>query len=154
MLFALLPSWAKRARRGKVPRTRIAKIPPVTRLRRMAAPSFELRPQQLRASDFGVELPSPEQIFDGAEGRRQHILLETLAALEKASASARYHELALRNLQRWAQQARPSPAGGAAVTAPAPGAVGAWTRFLIHGPSKMFIVARFYKVSSGALGHH
>ena len=71
MLFALLPSWAKRARRGKVPRTRIAKIPPVTRLRRMAAPSFELRPQQLRASDFGVELPSPEQIFDGAEGRRR-----------------------------------------------------------------------------------
>ena len=117
MLFALLPSWAQRARRGRAPRARIAKIPPVTRLRRMAAPSFELRPQQLRASDFGVELPSPEQIFDGAEGRRQHILLETLAALEKASAAARYHELALRNLQRWAQQARPSPTAATAAAA-------------------------------------
>ena len=118
---SLLPSWVQRARRGDAPRARIAKIPPVTRLRRMAAPSFELRPQQLRASDFGVELPSPEQIFDGAEGRRQHILLETLAALEKASATARYHELALRNLQRWAQQARPSPATATAAASAAAG---------------------------------
>ena len=37
-------------------------------------------------------------------------------------------------------------------SAPAPGAVGAWTRFSGHGPSKMFIFARFYKVSSTALG--
>ena len=38
---------------------------------------------------------------------------------------------------------------------PAPGAVGAWTRFLlhVHGPSKMFIFAMFYKVSTDALGH-
>ena len=62
MLFALLPSWAKSTRRGPAPRrARTAKIPPVTRLRRMAAPSFELRPQRLRASDFGVELPAPDQ---------------------------------------------------------------------------------------------
>ena len=75
MLFALLPSWAKSTRRGPAPRrARTAKIPPVTRLRRMAAPSFELRPQRLRASDFGVELPAPEQIFDGADGRRQACL--------------------------------------------------------------------------------
>ena len=39
-------------------------------------------------------------------------------------------------------------------SAPALGAVGAWTRFLLHGPSKMFIFARFYKGSDGALGHH
>ena len=37
-------------------------------------------------------------------------------------------------------------------SAPAPGAVGAWTRFLLHGPSKMFIFARFYKVSTPDLG--
>ena len=76
--------------------------------------SFELRPQPLRASDFGVELPSPDQIFDDGSPsvRRQYVLLETLAALEQASATARYHELALRNLQRWAQQARSSPPAG------------------------------------------
>ena len=32
-------------------------------------------------------------------------------------------------------------------SAPAPGAVPEWTRFSGHGPSKMFIFARFYKVS-------
>ena len=32
-------------------------------------------------------------------------------------------------------------------SAPAPGAVGAWARFSGHGPSKMFIFARFYKGS-------
>ena len=37
-------------------------------------------------------------------------------------------------------------------SAPAPGAVGAWTPFSEHGPSKMFIVARFYKVSAPDLG--
>ena len=76
--------------------------------------SFELRPQSLRASDFGVELPSPAQIFDDGSPhvRRQYVLLETLGALEQASATARYHELALRNLQRWAQQARSSPPAG------------------------------------------
>ena len=39
-------------------------------------------------------------------------------------------------------------------SAPAPGAVGAWTRFSGHGPSKMFIFARFYKVFAYALGHN
>ena len=39
-------------------------------------------------------------------------------------------------------------------SAPAPGAVRAWARFSEHGPSKMFIFARFYKVSDDALGHH
>ena len=128
MLFALLPSWARSAlstrlstARGRRPRGRIGKIPPVTRSQRMAssAPpssfeSFELRPQPLRASDFGVELPSPAQIFDDGSPhvRRQNVLLETLAELEQASATARYHELALCNLQRWAQQARSSPPAG------------------------------------------
>lgn len=74
----------------------------------MAGPSFELRPQQLRAAEFGVELPSAAQIFPGAEGRRQRVLLETLAELEKGSPTARYHELALHNLQRWAQETRAS----------------------------------------------
>ena len=37
-------------------------------------------------------------------------------------------------------------------SAPAPGAVRAWTRFLGHGPSKMFIFARFYKVFCPDLG--
>lgn len=91
--------------------------------------SFELRPQPLFASDFGVELPSPDQILDDGcpSGRRQHVLLETLAALEQASATARYHELALRNLQRWAQQARSSSpadataAGGACAVLVLPG---------------------------------
>ena len=35
---------------------------------------------------------------------------------------------------------------------PAPGAVRAWTRFLLLGPSKMFIFARFYKGSRPDLG--
>ena len=65
--------------------------------------SFELRPRQLRAASFGASLPAPNQIFEGAEGRRQLILLETLAKLEEASPTARYHALALRNLQRWAE---------------------------------------------------
>ena len=38
-------------------------------------------------------------------------------------------------------------------SAPAPGAVRAWTRFSGHGPSKMFIFARFYKGSTDALEH-
>ena len=38
-------------------------------------------------------------------------------------------------------------------SAPAPGAVPAWARFSGHGPSKMFIFARFHKVSTDALGH-
>ena len=37
-------------------------------------------------------------------------------------------------------------------SAPAPGAVGAWTPFSEHGPSKMFIFAMFYKVSCPDLG--
>ena len=41
---------------------------------------------------------------EGTAGRRQQILLETLAKLEEASPTAHYHTLALRNLQRWAEQ--------------------------------------------------
>ena len=37
-------------------------------------------------------------------------------------------------------------------SAPAPGAVGAWTRFLLHGPSKMFIFTMFYNVFCPDLG--
>ena len=36
-------------------------------------------------------------------------------------------------------------------SAAAPGAVPAWARFLLHGPSKMFISIRFYKESRPAL---
>ena len=39
-------------------------------------------------------------------------------------------------------------------SAPAPGAVSACTRFWLHGPSKMFIFARFYKDSRADLGQH
>ena len=39
-------------------------------------------------------------------------------------------------------------------SAAAPGAVPAWARFSGHGPSKMFIFTRFYKVFCDALGHH
>ena len=35
-------------------------------------------------------------------------------------------------------------------SAAAPGAVPAWARFLLHGPSKMFIFTRFYKVLCSA----
>ena len=38
-------------------------------------------------------------------------------------------------------------------SAPSPGAVGAWTPFSGHGPSKMFIFARFYNGKCDALGH-
>ena len=37
--------------------------------------------------------------------------------------------------------------------APAPGAVGAWTPFSEHGPSRMLIFARFCMGSTNALGH-
>ena len=37
-------------------------------------------------------------------------------------------------------------------SAPAQGAVPEWARFSGHGPSKMFIFARLYKVSRAALG--
>ena len=39
-------------------------------------------------------------------------------------------------------------------SAAAPGAVPAWTRFSEHGPSKMFIFTRFYKVFCDAREHH
>ena len=39
-------------------------------------------------------------------------------------------------------------------SAAAPGAVPAWARFWGHGPSKMSIFIRFYKVFSDDLGHH
>ena len=39
-------------------------------------------------------------------------------------------------------------------SAPAPGAVPEWARFSGHGPSKMFIFARFYNVFCYALGHN
>ena len=39
-------------------------------------------------------------------------------------------------------------------SAAAPGAVPGWARFLLHGPSKMFIFIRFYKVFCSALGHY
>ena len=35
----------------------------------------------------------------------------------------------------------------------APGAVGAWTSFSEHGPSKIFIFDRFYKVFCSDRGH-
>ena len=39
-------------------------------------------------------------------------------------------------------------------SAPAPGAVPAWARFWLRGPSKMFIFDRFYKGSDTALGQY
>jgi hypothetical protein len=66
-------------------------------------------PRQLRASDFGVSLPSAERLWEGPSGCRQRVLLETLAALEAASVTARYHKLAQANLQRWHEQAAAPP---------------------------------------------
>ena len=63
-------------------------------------------PRQLRAADFGCTLPS--SLHGGKEGVRQRVLLDTLARLEDASADARYHMLAQRNLARWAAAQRPS----------------------------------------------
>jgi len=61
-----------------------------------------------------VRLPASDQLYSGPRGQRQQVLLDTLTALEDASATGRYHQLAQRNVQRWQQQARqaPSAAGG------------------------------------------
>ena len=71
-------------------------------------------PRQLRAADFGVTLPSADRPPDDDDEtrrlwRRQRVLLETLEALEEASATGRYHRQAQRNVQRWHEQAASSP---------------------------------------------
>ena len=38
-------------------------------------------------------------------------------------------------------------------SAPAPGAVGTWSRILLHGMTEMFVFATFYKGFQYALGH-
>ncbi len=80
-------------------------MPPTTRTM-SAGGSFAINPSPLRKEDFGSRLPTPAQCYHGSqEGRRQEILVETLTKLEEASPTAHYHVLALRNLQRWAEEA-------------------------------------------------
>ena len=54
---------------------------------------FESTSRQLRAADFGVLLPAAYQLHGDARGQWQRVMLETLAALEEASATGRYHRL-------------------------------------------------------------
>lgn len=62
---------------------------------------FDGSPRQLHAKDFGCRLPDSRHC-----NQRQLVLLETLAQLEKASPTARYHRLARQNVKRWWQQAQ------------------------------------------------
>jgi len=60
----------------------------------------------LLAADFGRELPSDQDLDRGINGVRQQVLLESLAALETASAEAfNFHAQARSNLARWAAAA-------------------------------------------------
>lgn len=80
--------------------------------RAVCGAGFGSTPRQLRASDFGCTLPRRDALDAGTCGERQRVLIETLEAFEKASASAHYHVLAQQNLERWAREAGRS--GGAA----------------------------------------
>jgi hypothetical protein len=79
----------------------------------------ELRPVDLytseeaarvKADEFGLRLPDPGKLEPDADGKRQLILLETLQMFE-AKGVQHYHELARRNLARWASQAQAQPNG-------------------------------------------
>ena len=72
---------------------------------------FGTTPKQLSRFEFGVLLPSREQVYHGAQGVRQRVLLECLERLEEASPTACYHKLAQQNLRRWSQNAAHARAG-------------------------------------------
>jgi len=65
---------------------------------------------RLDHAEWGCPLPSPDQLARGVYGVRQRVLLETLAALEEASPTRRYHALARDNIARWAAQAKAAAA--------------------------------------------
>lgn len=73
------------------------------RVTRLMSSSAAIRARALRKEDYGCPLPT--FFHPGAEGVRQRVLLETLGALEEASATASYHVLAQHNLARWNAQA-------------------------------------------------
>jgi len=74
-----------------------------------AAPPAASYPR-LDHAEWGCPLPSPDQLARGVYGVRQRVLLETLAALEEASPTRRYHALARANIARWAAQAKAAAA--------------------------------------------
>ena len=71
---------------------------------------FELRPRQLRASDYGAILSTIENKKNnpGANlephDQRNLILMDTIKKLEEASSTAHYHKCALRNLDAWKRE--------------------------------------------------
>lgn len=67
--------------------------------------AFGAAPCQLQAGDYGPPLPEEDDYFPGLAGVRQRVLMATLAKFEEASPTARYHQLAQANVQRWASEA-------------------------------------------------
>ena len=67
---------------------------------------------RLCASDFGRTLPTLDELDYGDFGRRQEVLLETVARIEERNDE--YHALAQANVFRWRESAKPArrPAPG------------------------------------------
>jgi len=55
----------------------------------------------MKASDFGQNLPIYPRECKHINHTRQRVLLDTLHAFEKASATQSFHKLAMSNLERW-----------------------------------------------------
>ena len=91
---------------------------------------FGTTPKQLSRFDYGVLLPTREQVYHGAHGTRQRVLLECLERLEEASPTARYHKLAQQNLRRWSQSAAQARAS---LPTPLPMLKGACTVHVLPG---------------------
>jgi len=89
--------------------------PPLTRSASRVAvrgAGFGATPRQLDKAEFGLPLPGPRDLWPGENGVRQKLLIETLAAFEEASPTAKYHALAQQNLARWSAAATASPPAG------------------------------------------
>jgi hypothetical protein len=67
---------------------------------------------RLRASDYGRVLPTLDELDYGEFGRRQEVLLETIARIEERNDD--FHALAHANVSRWKADAKPArrPAPG------------------------------------------
>jgi len=64
----------------------------------------------MRASDYGKNLPlRPDERSMEMDDIRKSVLLDTLGAFEKASATRSFHKLSMTNLQRWKEEAKPPP---------------------------------------------
>ena len=93
---------------------------------------FGTSPKQLSRFDYGCRLPTREHVFHGAQGVRQHVLLECLERLEDASPTACYHKLAQQNLRRWSSQLAAHARAGLPATPP-PSLKGACTVHVLPG---------------------